>query len=93
MQLKIAQEEIDAERKEMMTRLCHEIQFYACLKKKWGLGHIKCVPNKRACYACGRYHLKVFGFYVDEASVKKRKFLSSGMILAFGRIDFVKSRL
>ena len=93
MQLKIAQEEIDAERKEMITRLCHEIQFYARLKEKRGLGHVKCVPNKRACYACGQYHLKVFGFYVDEAGVKRRKFLSNGMIRAFELIDFVKSRL
>ena len=45
-QLKIAQEEIDAERKEMMNRLCQEIQYYARLKERWGLGHVKCTLLK-----------------------------------------------
>ena len=56
--LKIAQMYIDAERKEMMNRLCREIETYALLKETWGLGHVKCVPNDHACSDCGRYHIE-----------------------------------
>ena len=47
MQLVIAQMRIDAERKEMMNRLCHEIQYYARLKERWGIGHVQCIPDKK----------------------------------------------
>ena len=79
MQLKIAQEEIDAERKEMINRLCHEMQYYARLKERRGLGHVKCAPLKRVCPYCNRQHLRVYGFYVNEANVKQMILLGSGM--------------
>ena len=63
--LKIAQMYIDAERKDMMNRLCREIETYALLKERWGLGHVKCVPDDDACSDCERYHLKVYGYYTE----------------------------
>ena len=93
MQLVIAQMHIDAERKEMMNRLCHEIQYYARLKERWGLGHVKCVPEKKPCCACNRYHLRVYGFFVNRANVKHRLFLGKGMMNAYESIHFIKSLL
>ena len=93
MQLVIAQMRIDAERKEMMNRLCHEIQCYARLKERWGLGHVKCVPEKKPCRACNRYHLRVYGFFVNGVNVKHRLFLGKGMMNAYESIHFIKSLL
>ena len=93
MQLVVAQMRIDAERKEMMNRLCQEIQSYARLKERWGLGHVQCVPDNKTCRACNRYHLKVYGFFVNGANVKHRLFLGDGMRDAYDSIHSLKSFL
>ena len=93
MQLVIAQRRIDAERKEMMNRLCQEIQYYARVKERWGLGHVQCIPNKEPCSDCHRYHLQVYGILVDGANIKQKMFLGQDMKDAYDSIHFVKSLL
>ena len=45
-ELKEGQEAIDEERKMMMRDLCYEIKKYGELKRKWEIGHIKCIIKK-----------------------------------------------
>ena len=87
--LKIAQMYIDAERKDRMNRLCREIETYALLKERWGLGHVKCVPNDHACSDCGRYHLKVYGFYTKT----HYRYLGINVSHALTNVNYVKSLL
>ena len=47
LQYKESQEAIDEERKMMMRDLCDEIKKYGELKRKWGIGHIKCIIKKK----------------------------------------------
>ena len=44
---KRGQERIDEERKERMKDLCDEIKKYGELKRKWEIGHIKCIVKKK----------------------------------------------
>ena len=88
-ELKIAQMYINAERDEMKKRLRREIEQYALLKERWGLGHVKCVPNKRACSDCERHHLKVYGFYTKT----HYRYLGFNISDALTRVDYVKSLL
>ena len=90
MQLAIAQMRIDAERKERMDRLCHEIRAYARVKERWGLGHVQCIPEKTLCRSCDYHHLQVYGILVDGANVKQKVFLGHGMWDAFTSIDLLK---
>ena len=88
-QLKISQEIIDKERKDLMYSLCHEIHLYGTLKANWGLGHINC---KEVHCKCGAYsHLKISGYYVDENNVKKEMYLGHGFQQALSGINHVKS--
>ena len=84
--LKIAQMYIDAERKDMMKRLCREIEMYARVKEKWGLGHVKCVPIEPVCTECGRYHLHVYAYY----SKTQYRYLGFNIDDALEQIDYVK---
>ena len=58
---KRGQECIDKERKERMKDLCDEIKKYGDLKRKWEIGHIKCIVKKEMCFNCYRHHLKIMG--------------------------------
>ena len=44
---KEGQEAIDEERKKRMKDLCREIEKYGELKRKWEIGHIKCIIKKK----------------------------------------------
>ena len=89
-QLKVAQERIDAEQK-MMRSLTKEIVTYAKLKQKWGVRYIQCIPKKKPCFACGKHHVKVFGYYVNNRDVKKSYYLRSSMNNAIANIEFVNT--
>lgn len=61
-------------------RMLREIQLYARLKERWGLGHIKCIPVKKICDECKSHHVRTFGLYVDRNNVKRRRFLGSTIL-------------
>ena len=47
LEYKEGQEAIDEERKKRMKELCDEIKKYGELKRKWEIGHIKCIIKKK----------------------------------------------
>ena len=59
------QELIDEEKKEKMNDLCHGIKKYGELKRKWEIGHVRCIVKNEICFACYKHHLKIMGCYVD----------------------------
>ena len=91
--LKAGQERIDKEReKKLMIRLRWEIKTYARLKEKWRVGHVKCVPHKTPCWACGRHHVKVYGQYVNHVhNVNKTYFFATGLKHASQMVDIIKA--
>ena len=93
MAYKRGQEEIDQERKERMRELCEEIRKYGVLKRKWAIGHIKCIVKKPMCFICCTYHMKIMGCYEGEEKIPKETFLGYGYKMALNRVDIVKSRL
>ena len=91
---KKGQEEIDEQRKKRMKDLCLEVVQYGELKRRWGIGHVKCIkPHGEVCYICDRYHVKVVGYYVDEEGVQRERFLGYNLEMALDRVDIVKSSL
>ena len=90
---KRGQERIDEERKERMKDLCDEIKKYGDLKRKWEIGHIKCIVKKEMCFNCYRHHLKIMGCYEDEEKIPKERFLGYNFTFALERVDRVKSFL
>ena len=71
MMYKRNQERIDEEKKERMREVCNEIVKYGELKRKWEIGHVKCIVKKQICFSCYKYHLKIMGCYVDEEKIPK----------------------
>ena len=90
---KRGQECIDKERKERMKDLCNEIKRYGELKRKWEIGHIKCIVQKEMCFNCYRHHLKIMGCYEDENKIPKERFLGFNFTFALARVGRVKSYL
>ena len=90
---KRGQEWIDEERKEKMRDLCNEIKKYGELKRKWEIGHIKCIVKKEMCFSCYRHHLKIMGCYEDEEKIPKERFLGYHFKMALDRVEHVKSFL
>ena len=88
---KRGQERIDEERKERMKDLCDEIKKYGELKRKWKIGHIKCIVKKEMSFNCYRHHLKILGCYEDENKIPKERFLAYNFTFALERVDPVKS--
>ena len=72
---KRGQEDIDEAQKERMKDLCHEIKKYGELKRKWEIGHVKCIVKKRMCFSCYTHHLRIVGCYEDEEKIPKKDFL------------------
>ena len=94
MAYKKGQEEIDEERKKRMKELCREVEKYGELKRRWGIGHVKCIkPHGEVCYICDRYHVKVVGYYEDQEGVRRERFLGYNFKMALDRVDIVKSSL
>ena len=94
LEYKESQEAIDEERKERMEDLCREVKKYGELKRRWGIGHVKCIkPHGEVCYICDRYHVKVVGYYEDQEGVQKERFLGYNFKMALDRVDIVKSSL
>ena len=81
MMYKRNQELIDEEKKERMREVCNEIVKYGELKRKWEIGHVKCIVN----------HLKIMGCYVDEEKIPKERFLGYNFKSALERVNHVKS--
>ena len=92
-ELKLAQVYPDKIRDYHKWRLLREIKEYINVKEKWGLGHIRCVPKIKVCFACGYHHVKVFASYVNELGLKKTFFLGNGYANALASVNFVKSDL
>ena len=65
---KRSQERIDEEKKDKMRDLCMEIMEYGELKRKWGLGHVKCTVKKEICLSSYKYHLRIVGEVQTERS-------------------------
>ena len=97
MAYKEGQEAIDEERKKRMKRLmkdlCDEIKKYGRLKRKWGIGHIKCFVGKGICRFCNWHHLRLMGCYVNEEGEREERFLGYNYKMALDRVDNVKSSL
>ena len=85
------QEWIDVEKKERMRDLCNEIEKYGELKRKWEIGHVKCVVKKDMCFNCYKHHLRIVGCYVDEEKIPKERFLGFNFKEALKRVNHVKS--
>ena len=90
---KESQEAIDEERKERMREVCRDIVMYARVKRKWGIGHVKCRVVKGPCVGCHDYHMRVFGCYVNAENVEREVYLAYNLRRALRRIDAVKSSL
>ena len=94
LQYKESQEAIDEENKKRMKDLCREVKEYGEVKRRWGLGHIKCSgAHGQVCHICDRYHVRVVGYYEDEEGVRKEKFLGYNLEMALKRVKEVKSSL
>ena len=91
--LKCRQELIDEEKKERMRDVCHEIKKYGELKRKWEIGHVKCIVKKRICFSCYKYYLKIMGCYEDEENIPRERFLGFNFDIALQRVNHVKSFL
>ena len=76
-----------------MNDLCNEIKKYGELKRKWEIGHVKCIvkKTKRICFSCYKYHLKIMGCCVDEEKIPKERFLGFNFESALQRVNHVKS--
>ena len=94
---KEGQEAIDEKQKKRMKKLmkdlCDEIKKYGRLKRKWGIGHIKCIVGKGICRFCTWHHLKLMGCYEDEEGEREERFLGYNYRMALDRVDIVKSSL
>ena len=77
MTYKKGQEEIDEERKKRMKDLCREVKKYGELKRRWGVGHVKCIkPHGEVCHICNRYHVRIMGYFKDQEGVQKELIFS-----------------
>ena len=91
---KESQEAIDEERKRRMKDLCREVKKYGELKRRWGIGHVKCIkPHGEVCHICDRYHVRIVGYFEDQEGVQKERFLGYNFKMALDRVDIVKSSL
>ena len=90
---KRGQERIDEERVEEMRGVCEEIKKYGELKRKWGVGHVRCIVKKKMCFSCNRHHLKIIGCYEDWEKIPRETFLGYHFSMAMRRVDVVKSSL
>ena len=88
---KIGQEYIDEKRKQLMRDLCHEIKKYRELKRKWEIGHVRCIVKKDMCFLCYCHHLKIIGCFEDEEKIPRERFLGFGFEEALRLGDGVKS--
>ena len=80
------QEMFDMEKKRRMEKLSEDIKLYKELKEKWALGHIKCIV-----YCCYEPCMYIYGYYMDEEHVKRRRFLGYNFRSALQRLNHVKS--
>ena len=86
---KIGQEYIDEKRERMMRDLCHEIMKYGELKRKWEIGHVKCIVKKDSFF---KPYIVIKGCYVDEEDdVNRERFLGFDFKTALQRVNHVKS--
>ena len=78
-----------------------QIQNYAELRDKWGIGFIQCRPlrldGKHTCTegGCGFgetcEHMRIYGFYWDTRCVKRRCFLSFSLDRAIANCNYRKA--
>ena len=90
---KKGQEEIDEQRKKRMKDLCLEVVQYGELKRRWGIGHIKCIVGVGICRFCRCHHLEIKGCHEDEDGERMERFLGFDFKMALDQVDIVKSSL
>ena len=94
LEYKESQGAIDKENKKRTKDLCREVKEYGELKRRWGIGHVKCSrPHGEVCHICDRYHVKIAGYYEDQEGVRRVQFLGFNFKMALDRVDIVKSSL
>ena len=93
MAYKRGQEQIDEERIESLRDVCSEIKKYGELKRKWEIGHIKCIVKRVMCFSCYRHHFKIMGCYEDEEKIPRERFLGYTFKMSLDRVYSVKSSL
>ena len=91
LEYKESQEWIDEEKKERMRDLCNEIKKYEELKRKWEIGHVRCIVKKDMCFLCYCHHLRIIGCFEDEEKIPRERFLGFGFEEALRLVDGVKS--
>ena len=57
---KISPEAIDEEKKELVSKLCKDIEKCGELKLKWDIGQVKCIVKKGMCFSCHKHHLRIY---------------------------------
>ena len=90
---KRSQEWIDEEKKDRMKDSSMEIVKYGELKRKWNIGHVKCIVKKNMCFTCYKHHLIIVGCLVDLENVRRENFLGFNFREALQRVNHVKSFL
>ena len=93
MAYKRGQEEIDEEGIERLRDVCSEIKKYGELKRKWEIGHVKCILKKEMCFSCDRHHFKIVGCYEDGEKIPRERFLGYNFKMSLDRVERVKSSL
>ena len=91
MAYKKGQEAIDEDRKRIMRKICNDINLYGRLKKKWGIGHVRCRAKK--CNNCDGHHMRVVGCYLNAEEEEREIYLAFNLRTALSRVDEVKSYL
>ena len=92
LEYKESQEAIDKRKiKKRMKNLCREVKKYGELKRRWGIGHVKCTESHgEVCHICDRYHVKIVGYHEDQEGVQKEQFLGYNFKMALDQVDIVK---
>ena len=92
---KRSQEWIDEENKDRMSDLCMELVKYGELKRKWEIGHVKCITKKKKniCFTCYKHHLIIMGCHLDLENIPRERFLGFNFREALQRVNHVKSFL
>ena len=91
-QYKTSQELIEWRESVASRELCEQIVKYGVLREKWSLGFIQCLPLRRC--ACttkeGDKCMRIYGFYWDTESVKRKCFLAFNLDMAIANCNYRK---
>ena len=95
--LKIRDTQALTERREsrLNRQLCYEIRQYGQLREKWGLGHIRVMPQGiKKCtddgYVIKFRYLHIYGEFKNSRGEKQKQFLAFDFRKALGLCNAVK---